>query len=301
MGRKRAIPPTIRIPRSGGKKQAVFSVRMRVVSDGGVEWMGEGRDEKKGLTGMERQENSQFTNLYDSFEIDICLGFFMGVASQGASAAPYTAHRGRQRRRILSAAQALFDLRGIDRVTVAEIVEAAGIRASTLYEYFANKDEIVWALVEECMTASAADVQRHFKAARGPAIEKIAALFRAFEEELKNEPARVRFMAQFDAMYAREWTVERLLAVEERIFPGSFRELSSLIRKGIRDGSLRADLDPKVTMHAVMNAVVGTQRRLASLGSRVEEEYGQPVEVMFRESVRICLLGLAAQKTGNRE
>ena len=42
---------------------------------------------------------------------------------------------------------------GIDRVSIgeidrAEIVAAAGIRASTLYEYFSGKDEIVWALVE---------------------------------------------------------------------------------------------------------------------------------------------------------
>jgi len=219
----------------------------------------------------------------------------MGLDLQGNTAnAPYTAHRERQRRRILDAARALFDLRGIDRVTVAEIVGETGIRASTLYEYFANKDEIVWALVEECMTASSADVQRHYKAAKGLAIEKIRALFRAFEDELVNEPARVRFMAQFDAMYAREWTVERLLAVEERVFPGSFKELSSLIRKGIKDGSLRADLDAKVTMHAVMNTMVGLQRRLASLGSRVEEEYGQPVDVIFRESMRVVLLGLAA-------
>ena len=249
------------------------------------------------LTTREREEDSRFTNLYELFEIDSSIWFSMGLAqadSQGSSAGSYTAHRGRQRRRILDAAQALFDARGIDRVTVAEIVGETGIRASTLYEYFANKNEIVWALVEECMIASAADVQRHYNAVRGPAIDKIAALFRAFEEELVNEPARVRFMAQFDAMYAREWTVERLLVVEERIFPGSFKELSALIRKGIKDGSLRADLDPKLTMHAVMNVVIGAQRRLASLGGRVEEEYGQPVAAMFRESVRILLLGMAA-------
>jgi AcrR family transcriptional regulator len=251
-----------------------------------------------GLTEGKREEDSQFTNLYDLFEIDFSIWFSMGMtktASEASlAAAPYSAHRERQRRRILSAAQSLFDARGIDRVTVAEIVAETGIRASTLYEYFANKDEIVWALVEESMAASGAHAQRYFKEARGLAIDKIAALFRAFEDELVQEPARVRFMAQFDAMYAREWTVERLMAVEERIFPGSFKELSSLIRKGIKDGSLRADLDPKVTMHAVMNVMVATQRRLASLGSRVEEEYGQPVDVMFRESVRILLRGLAA-------
>ena len=47
-------------------------------------------------------------------------------------------------------------------------------------------------------------------------------------------------------------------------------------------------------MHAVINAVIGAQRRLASLGNRVELEYGQPVDRLFRETIRIILLGLRA-------
>ena len=62
----------------------------------------------------------------------------------------YSSHRERQRRRILDAAEKLFDERGIDRVTMADIVTATGIRASTLYQYFSNKDDVVWAIVGTC-------------------------------------------------------------------------------------------------------------------------------------------------------
>jgi len=101
-------------------------------------------------------------------------------------------------------------------------------------------------------------------------------------------------MAQFDAMYARDWSAERLLTLEAQIYPEGFRYFGSLIREGISDGSLRSDLNPELTMHAVMNAVVGTQRRLASLGSQVELEYGQPVDSLFRETTRVILRGLRA-------
>jgi hypothetical protein len=40
--------------------------------------------------------------------------------------------------------------------------------------------------------------------------------------------------------------------------------------------------------------VIGTQRRLASLGDRLELEYGKPIDVLFREMIRIILLGLRA-------
>jgi len=215
---------------------------------------------------------------------------------------PYRAHRERQRRRILEAARELFDGRGIDRVTIGEIVTAAGIRASTMYEYFSNKDELVWTLLEETLAQSAQGVVEAMDGADGTALARIAALFHAFECELEHHPARVRFMAQFDAMYAREWTVERLLAVEDRIFPGRFEGLAVLIREGIADGSLRSELNPELTMQSVLNAVIGAQRRLASLGSRVEEEYGQPIHLLFRESVRVLLLGLRAEPmaTGHR-
>ncbi len=65
-------------------------------------------------------------------------------------------------------------------------------------------------------------------------------------------------------------------------------------QEGIADGSLRSDLDPNLTLHAVMNAIVGAQRRLASLGTKVEVEYGQSVDRLFREVIRILEFGLRA-------
>ena len=101
-------------------------------------------------------------------------------------------------------------------------------------------------------------------------------------------------MAQFDAMYARHWPAERMVTLEAQINPKGFEYFSKLIREGIADGSLRDDLDPDLTMHAVVNAVAGAQRRLASLGNKVELEYGQPVDRLFRETIRVIVLGLCA-------
>ena len=207
--------------------------------------------------------------------------------------APYHAHRERQRRRILDAAWALFDERGIDRVTMAEIVAGSELQPSTMYQYFANKDEIVWDLLREVMTEAAGEAQRRIEGAPD-ALGRLSALFEFMADELSGRPVRARFMAQFDALYAHDWPAERLLSLESQINPQGFQYFSELVREGIADGSLRPDLDPDLTMHAVMNAVIGSQRRLASLGSKVELEYGKPVDQLFRETIRILLLGLRA-------
>ena len=66
----------------------------------------------------------------------------------------YSAHREKQRRHILATAQTLFDQHGIERVTMADIIAASGLMRSTIYQYFANKDEMIWALVQESMEYS---------------------------------------------------------------------------------------------------------------------------------------------------
>jgi len=90
----------------------------------------------------------------------------------------------------------------------------------------------------------------------------------------------VRFLAQFDALYARDWSAEQLLAVEAHVLPQALAPtLAALGRAGIADGSLHPDLDPELAVHSVLNAAIAVQRRLASLGGRVEEEYGIPTDV----------------------
>jgi len=208
----------------------------------------------------------------------------------------YPAHRERQRRRILDAAWNLFDQRGVDRVTMAEITSASGVQPSTMYQYFSNKDDIVWEILGELLQEKTG----HANDAAPTALARITRLLESMADELSSNPVKVRFMAQFDAMYARDWPVERLLTLESQIVPQPFQWFTELIRQGMADGSLRSDLDPNLTMHAVINAVIGAQRRLASLGSKVEQEYGQSVDRLFRETIRVLLLGLRAPQAQPR-
>lgn len=207
----------------------------------------------------------------------------------------YRAHREKQRRHILSTAQALFDQRSIERVTMSDITAASGLMVSTIYQYFANKDEIIWALVQEILEESNAALQQIVEQPPRLSLDTIAAILAFLGDELVTNPARVRFMAQFDAIYAHDWSAEQLLTLEAQIFPQTVATiLTDLVRSGIADGSLRPDLDPELTMQSVLNAAIATQRRLVSLGSRVEQEYGQPIEQLFQEACRIILRGIAA-------
>lgn len=49
---------------------------------------------------------------------------------------------------IIEAAKALFMIKSVNRVTVNDIAEKAGIAKGTFYLHFASKDELVWHFVE---------------------------------------------------------------------------------------------------------------------------------------------------------
>ena len=53
------------------------------------------------------------------------------------------------RQRILDEALTLFSIRGFERVTVAEIAEAVGIKAPSLYNHFKSKRDIFDAILDE--------------------------------------------------------------------------------------------------------------------------------------------------------
>jgi AcrR family transcriptional regulator len=58
------------------------------------------------------------------------------------------------RKRILAAAKFLFGRKGIDRVTIADVGERAGVASSTIYAIYKSKDGILRALMEQSLFGS---------------------------------------------------------------------------------------------------------------------------------------------------
>jgi len=59
-----------------------------------------------------------------------------------------TEHKAEVRRRLLDAAAACLEERGLEGMTTRDVLERAGMSAGTLYHYFSGKNELVMALAE---------------------------------------------------------------------------------------------------------------------------------------------------------
>jgi AcrR family transcriptional regulator len=104
-----------------------------------------------------------------------------------ADPAPLTARRAQTQQRLMAAATAVFAERGIIGASVEEICEAAGFTRGAFYSNFADKDELVLALIRQSIKkqyAAAEQAIARTQAAPGPldAAELVSSTLAAFEE-----------------------------------------------------------------------------------------------------------------------
>jgi AcrR family transcriptional regulator len=97
----------------------------------------------------------------------------------------------RTRRALVDAAAELFDSKGYDETTVAEIAAAAEVSTRTFFSYFASKEEILFPDSESRVQASLAAI-----AARGSADRPADVLLRALEHIFETDTDMVGRMAE---------------------------------------------------------------------------------------------------------
>jgi AcrR family transcriptional regulator len=126
-------------------------------------------------------------------------------------------HKQRTRKAITEAGMRLFQERGFEAVTVAEIAEAADVAPRTFHRYFPDRDELLFAdeaehraMLREALAAHPFD--------EGRPLESLAAVLGAlaerFDGELDAVRARQRLIAQTPALRARDLTKQADIEAE---------------------------------------------------------------------------------------
>jgi TetR/AcrR family fatty acid metabolism transcriptional regulator len=169
---------------------------------------------------------------------------------------PTSAARGEKGPLILKAAAEVFSGRGFAAVTVAEIADRAGIGKGTVYEYFASKEELLFA-VFEWMNEDISRRIRQVLDQGGSSRELLQRLL-----ELGAEVTREQVDMQ--AVVLDFWAASRGTRSEERYNRAcrdSFRTyrhlVADVIRQGQAAGELRSEIDPEAVATILVAAMDG--------------------------------------------
>ncbi len=137
--------------------------------------------------------------------------------------------------RILDASQELFETKGFDETTVAEICEAADVAYGTFFNHFPTKSSLLVAMGESALGVISETLDKLTKRPIpiGDALEE---LFDGFAEELESvSPGRRALAARVQSVSFGD-TPER----RDRSFHGAFEVF---LRKAAEDGRVRTDVD----------------------------------------------------------
>jgi AcrR family transcriptional regulator len=185
------------------------------------------------------------------------------------------------RQRLIESAWDLFQERGYDHTTVADITEAADVAKGTFFNYFATKEAIVdriavWRielLGDHVLGGS--DVPQS-------AVERIKLLLRAMGGEFSPEQGLVRHMARTRlGHHGRRESAHRL---------GSL--VYELVVQGQARGEIRDDVEPGFVVHLLMASF------FHHVGRWWHSEGDRPEEARLTQVVDVLMDGLQGQRRG---
>jgi AcrR family transcriptional regulator len=165
------------------------------------------------------------------------------------------------RAKLLAAAAQEFARAGLERANVDAISVAAGYGKGTIYNYFASKEELFLAVVEDASAQAAASGPAP---ADAPARERLAALLAGFCAWAREHDAFARVLVR-ECLMGTPGLYPRVIQAEAPLTG----ELEAILRDGSRRGELRADVPAELLALAIAGlADLALAEHWASGGAR---------------------------------
>ena len=148
---------------------------------------------------------------------------------------------------ILKAARAVIVRDGLKATTTHAVARAAGVPVGSIYTYFANKDELVWASILAANRDESEAALRNIRAGGNPGERMRRALADWYAYTI-DEPGVARALTEIWAEAATKPLIRDLVARRrERIL--LIAQL--ILRDGINAGDLPASLDPDTASRGI--------------------------------------------------
>ncbi len=201
---------------------------------------------------------------------------------------------------IIDAAERIFFARGFDGATMDDVAHEAEFSKRTLYKYFSSKNQLTLAIAHRGFGLLNAMLQETVVSlAEGPAVDRLAAVGRTYVEFRNRHLDHFRTIVMYetqDADFAEDDHVARKCYAEgEKVAD----LLTSTIRDGIRDGSLRRDLDPEETALVLWADLLGLSLLLDKKTAYLRKYRRVGSEALVDAMFRHILRSIAATKGKN--
>ena len=210
----------------------------------------------------------------------------------------------RQRRKdarpheLLEAALALFVEKGFAATRAEEVAQRAGVSKGTLYLYYASKEELLKAVIEQYLSARIADTAEEVRRIDGPMAPVLRDMLVPWWQQIYAGPVSGTF--KLIIAEVRNFPEIADFYVREVIEPGH-ELVGTILRRGIASGEFRA-VDVESTVHSLLLPMVMLCIHKHALGACTS--HAIDADRFIADHVELVLAGLlqapgrSARKTG---
>ena len=152
--------------------------------------------------------------------------------------------------RIVKGAEQLFYRYGIKSITMDEVARHLAVSKKTLYQFFENKDELVYSIAQGHLIADCQDLDQVLERATS-ALHMMVLM----TEELRRHMAAMHPNLVYDLQrfHPRAWS---LFSNHKENIVDTY--IVHNLQKGIQEGSYRADIDVPIMARARMHIITAT-------------------------------------------
>jgi AcrR family transcriptional regulator len=185
--------------------------------------------------------------------------------------------------KFIRAASELIRKTGKADFTVQDVVETSGMSLRSFYQYFATKDDLLLALVEEAVGDYVADIRARIEPETDP-VTMLQVLVKTMFSAADLSSSSSRGMVLFSWHLADTRTEEF-----SAIFSPQVTMLAEILEAGVAAGAFRDDIEVPVLAGLVMHTVVSVMD-MRILGVRMSPQF-----IDEDDLVRFCLAGVMAR------
>ena len=189
---------------------------------------------------------------------------------------PIIVNKKEKRRNIALACQELLLEHGIDNITISQIAKMAGVGKGTVYEYFENKEDIVF----EIITTFVVEYEKRFEEIAASELSSREKLSRFFNLPFENETAR-RHLVIYKEFLAISMVHEipNMLRFSEEIQAKFVRFLHLILQEGVAKGELNEGIEAYTHTMMLFGTGLVVDSRLSIY--EIEKEIERFLDMLF--------------------